>query len=326
LSTKGTRLSEYSTYYDILQLRKFPRTEWRDVIREFQYIQRSIITSFIKVDDIVIPQQWLDARKKQGVVLSGGVRRLKLKGEIVGKELKALERDVAGKFSKQVSTIYDLAKIHQQERLMVYGRAESGETMDRLFSVVNSSKIGFIVFSEREMKNLEQIKLHNWMPIETFMKGENKPFKRIITAHLINNLIYANRATFEKSHNLRTISSSFENKLEELCSYKTKNYINGNDKIYEAMLEVAEANQLFDMEIYSTYVGVKKIFEKLPFINILMKQFSSYGKNDEMQDILADMFKYYKHRIDWKRYGITIQEKVSEEVLTDENIEDLCIN
>ncbi len=326
LDTKGTRLSEYSTYYDILQLRKFPRNEWRDVIKEFQYIQKSIIDSFINVDDIVIPQQWLDARKKQGVVLSGGVRRLKLKGEIVGKELKALERDVAGKYSKQVSTIYDLAKIHQQERLMVYGRAESGETMDRLFSIVNSSKIGFIVFSEREMKNLEQIKLHNWMPIETFMKGENKPFKRIITAHLINNLIYANRATFEKSHNLKTISSSFENKLEELCSYKTKNHINGNDKIYEAMLEVAEANQLFDMEIYSTYVGVKKIFEKLPFINILMKQFSSYGKNDEMQDILADMFKYYKHRIDWKRYGITIQEKVSEEVLTDENIDDLCIN
>jgi hypothetical protein len=326
LDTKGTRFSEYSTYYDILQLKKFPKSEWRNVIREFQYIQRSIISSFIKVDDIVIPQEWLDARKKTSVAISGGARRLKLKGEIVGKELKPLERDVQGKYSKQVSTIYDLAKIHREERLMVYGRAESGETMDKLFSVVNSKKVGFIIFSEREMKNFDQINIHNWMPIETFMKGENKPFKRIVTAHLINKLIYANRATFEKSHNLKTISSSLTNKLEELYLYRSRNYISGNENIFEAMLEVAEANKLFDTEIYSTYVEIKNILEKLPFINVLFKQFSSYGNNTEMQDIMVDMFKYYKHRIDWKRYGITIQEKVSEEILTDETIEDLCIN
>ena len=176
------------------------------------------------------------------------------------------------------------------------------------------------------MKNFDQINIHNWMPIETFMKGENKPFKRIVTAHLINKLICANRATFEKSYNLKTISSSLTNKLEELSLYKSRNYIYGNENIFEAMLEVAEANKLFDTEIYSTYVEVKNILEKLPFINVLFRQFSSYGNNTEMQDIMVDMFKYYKHRIDWKRYGITIQEKVSEEILTDETIEDLCIN
>jgi hypothetical protein len=326
LDTKGTRLSEYCTYYDILQLRKFPKNQWRDVIREFQYIQRSITSSFINIDDIVIPQEWLDARKKVNIAISGGARRLKLKGEIVGKELKPLERDVQGKYSKQVSTIYDLAKMHQEERLMVYGKAEYGETMDRLFSLVKPNKVGFIIFSERELKNLAQINIHNWMPIETFMKGENKPFKRIITAHLISNLIQSNRATFEKSHNLNTISKSLADKLSELSLYKSRNHLHGSDKLFEAMLEVAEANKLFDTEIYSTYLEVKNILQRLPFINILLKQFSSYGNNSEMQDVLADMFKYYKYRIDWERYGVTIQEKVSEEVLTEEDIEDLCID
>ncbi len=326
LDTKGTRLSEYCTYYDILQLRKFPKNQWRDVIREFQYIQRSITSSFINIDDIVIPQEWLDARKKVNLTISGGARRLKLKGEIVGKELKPLERDVQGKYSKQVSTIYDLAKMHQEERLMVYGKAEYGETMDRLFSLVDFKKVGFIIFSERELKNLAQINIHNWMPIETFMKGENKPFKRIITAHLISNLIQSNRATFEKSHNLNTISKSLADKLSELSLYKSRNHLHGSDKLFEAMLEVAEANKLFDTEIYSTYLEVKNILQRLPFINILLKQFSSYGNNSEMQDVLADMFKYYKYRIDWERYGVTIQEKVSEEVLTEEDIEDLCID
>jgi hypothetical protein len=186
--------------------------------------------------------------------------------------------------------------------------------------------VGFIVFSERELKNLDQINIHNWMPIETFMKGENKPFKRIITAHLISNLIQSNRATFEKSHNLNTISKSLADKLSELSLYKSRNHLHGSDKLFEAMLEVAEANKLFDTEIYSTYLEVKNILQRLPFINILLKQFSSYGNNSEMQDVLADMFKYYKYRIDWERYGVTIQEKVSEEVLTEEDIEDLCID
>ena len=326
-STVGTRVSEYSTYYDILQLRKFPKNQWREVIKEFKYIVSSTVSNFIKIDDIVIPQAWIDSRKKTKVtVLSNSKRRLKLKGEIVGKELKGLERDVQGKNSKQVSTIYDLEKIHQQKRLMVYGKADDANTMDKLFSVVKSTTVGFIVFSEREIKNLEQIKIHNWMSIETFMKGENKPFKRIVTAFLINKLIMLYRQSFERQEHLNGVSTTLRDKMRLLYDYRDSYFVNGNDQIFDSMIELAENNNLFDTEIYSTYLEVKNLFEKLPFINTLLAQYSRYGKNEALESIMVDMFKYYRHRIDWKKYGITIEEKVSEEALTDEMIDELCID
>jgi hypothetical protein len=86
--------------------------------------------------------------------------------------------------------------------------------------------------------------------------------------------------------------------------------MHGSDKLYKTMLEVAEADNLFDMSIYPLYLEIKTIFEKLPFINSVFSASSSYNSQDGMTDALRDLFKYYKQRIDWKHYNIRINEEV----------------
>lgn len=319
----GKRSSDYSTYYKMIELHKFPRSEWRELIKEYQHIISLIVDRFVDLDKLVIPQDFIDARKKkkEEIIVE---RRKKLEGEITGKECKPLERYVHGKNSKLVPEIYDLSTMHQNKYISVYGKIDDAPLMDKLFSVFNINKVRFIVFSEREIKNLEEIKLHNWIEIKEFMKGESKSFKRIVTAYLIRNLMQQNQYVFSRKETLNEISTDMFDKISTLSSYSNNWWIGGDEGIYKAMLEVANANNLFDETIYHLYKEMKYILEKLKFLNPLLGTMSGYKrKNDEeIVDAICDLFKYYKHKLNTDKYKIVINDSPVEE-LSEEKVEEL---
>jgi hypothetical protein len=151
---KLNRASDYNTYISLLELSSYPKSQWRQVIKEFQTILSGITSKFINLDAIEIPQDWIDGRKKQRITVSGNnvassaPRRIKLKGEIVGKKAEKLERYVDGKNCKWVSTTYKLENIHSMGSLVVYGGASDVEKMDALYKLVDGhnmqTKITFI--------------------------------------------------------------------------------------------------------------------------------------------------------------------------------------
>ena len=95
------------------------------------------------------------------------------------------------------------------------------------------------------MKVIENVNIHNLMPYSEFMKGENKPFKRIITAYLIREMISENEATFTRIDKVRRLSRSLAEKLDLLLDYRDKQYQSGSSSLYKILLEVAESHNLF---------------------------------------------------------------------------------
>jgi Histidine kinase-, DNA gyrase B-, and HSP90-like ATPase len=327
------RTTNYKTYVTLLELKKHPKSEWRDRIKEYQHIVSLLTNNFINLDEMVIPDIWIKNNTRAKAVITGttggGVRRVKLAGEIVGKEGTPLERYVDGKNCKWVSTTYKLEEIHRMKHLVIYGGDADVAKMDKLFSIVAfnrmKTKIKFIQFSERELKNLEKIDIHNWVKLETFMEGKNKPFKRLVTAYLIHQLMKKNEDVFEKKQQLKDISDDLYLKLDLLEEYKGKHFCYANEDIYSAMLEIANANNLFDGEIYPMYKEIKTLTEKLTFLQPLCDKLSYYrNEKDPILDAITDLFKYYRTRIDWKNYNIKLtEEKLLEKELTEENVEEL---
>ena len=331
---KENSSTNYDTYMDLLGLRRIQRHLWRAAIKEFQSIVGMYIDCLTKVDDIQVPQDWIDSKKKAKIIISGGTigpkaRRVKLKGEIVVKLATVLERYVQDKNCKWVPTTYNLESLHKAPHLTIYASQSEADTklMDGLFNIVNSlrkTKIKFVAVSERELKNLEKFELHNWMKLETFMEGKNKPFKRIITAYLIKGLMYKYSDTFQKSERLKPLSEDLANKIDLLEEYKNNHYINSSDKMYSAMLAVAEENNLFDGEIYPIYREVKAFLDRYTFVETILDTCSYYQKeNDPMINVLRDMLKYHRRRIDWKNYNIKLNDDVVTKELTEETVEDL---
>ena len=318
------------TYYHMLGLKNFPKAQWRDVIAEYQHIMSLITANFIDLDALQVPQYFIDSRKKVKISVTGignGGRRQKLKGEITGKVGDELQKWSDGRCCKFVPTTYKLENLENEKNLKVYTHHDDYMKLDALFGVMQKQKMQVVTFSQRELTIVKDSKIHNLISLEEFMEGKNKPFKRMATAYLIKKMIGKYRPTFEKSRQVGYTSTSLMKRLDALSKYASDNYYlpgysggSGPAKDFlESMLVIAEENKLFDMTIYPEVLELEEIFEKLSFLNPFMTGVTYYDDKNPLINVLSDLFKYYRYRVDLKFYHLSL----NEEVLTEETIDQL---
>jgi hypothetical protein len=161
------------------------------------------------------------------------------------------------------------------------------------------------------------------------MEGINKPFKRIVTAHLIGKLIDQYKPVFNKRDHMAKISQDLFDKIETLYQYENAHnpgYMSGDTEniIFTTLLEVAEPNNLFDGEIYPIYQEVKAVLDKFPFIRSVFDVMKSWGSDDPLQQVVVDLLKYNKHKVNVHRYTVKLTEdQPLEEELTEDTIDEL---
>ncbi len=313
---------DIKTYYHLLNLKNLPRKQWRQAIKEYQYIMSMIEENFIDLDALVVPQAFIDSKKKARVAKANiaGAKRLKLQGEIVCKKGVELMRWNDGRKCKFVSQIYKLEDLHKSKEIKVYGKHEDFLKLDALYGVMQKQKMEVITFSDRELKVVEQLEIHNLMSYDKFMEGKNAPFKRIITSMLINDMMSNYRHIFDRVDQIGYVSLDLAKKIRAVMEYKRRNYHDSDGSLKVAMLAVAQEHNLFDQNIYPEYLELLDVFNKLTFLNPLCGRFGYCNQEDPMVGVMTDLFKYYKHRVDLKHYNI----RINEEVLTEETIDQLA--
>lgn len=295
------------SYYSILGLERVPRSEWRETIKEFQYLQSLLFKNFVDLDKLDIPQEWLAARRKKPIVAvtsTGKVlyRKPKLKGEIIYKKAVDLERYCRGNNCKFESETCKLEEICKQPFLMIYAGHNDASKMDQLYGILDKKKVKIITLSDREMKLVKDADIHNLISYEDFMKGNNKVFQRAVSAFLIDGLIKTYERVFARRYLFDPVSARFCEQLHKLFNYKEKYmFTNGLSDVYKEMLEVAEKGNLYDTMIHDVYLQVKDTFEKFNFIKLVFRNIS-WRNEDDMSIILTNLCKYHKFRMDYKNY------------------------
>ena len=315
----------YDNYYDILNLENVPRDLWRTYIKEFQLIISKLLEYANDYTNVTIDQQWIDSKKKPKVkitVAKDGVvdgKRVKAQGEVICKQATNLIRYVDGRNCKFESKTLKIEEFSKHKGLIIYTSHDEYLKLDALYNILNKHNVKLITFSSRELNIIDKLEIHNLIPYTKFMEGKNKLFRRIVTAYLIDKLMEKNMHTFNHSNSFQNLSNSLYTKLNDLQRYKRVNMDSTASKnIYDAMLEVATEQNLFDFSIYDTYMDIKNLLEKYTFINTICKKML-YNDND-MIDVLRDLFKYNKQRIDYTNYNIKLNEEVNEE-LVEEHLE-----
>jgi hypothetical protein len=309
------------TYYHLLKLHMFPKEQWRDAIKEYQHIMSLIESNFIDLDKFEVPQEFIDSKKKAKIanISTGSNKRLKLQGEIVCKKGVDLMRYNEGRQCKFDSQLYKLEDLEKAKHLKVYAHHDDYLKLDALYGVMQKQKMEVITFSTRELKIVEQLDIHNLISYDKFMEGKTAPFKRIITSMLITDMISKYRNIFDRVDQIGFVSTDLANKLKALNDYRRVNYYNNDPDLKEAMLAVAQEHNLFDQNIYPEYLEMLDIFNKLSFLNPLCSRLGYFNAEDPVVNVIIDLFKYYKHRMDLKHYNI----RINDEILTEETIENL---
>lgn len=307
----------YDSYYTILGLHSIPKKEWRERIKEWQYLVSLAVSKFIDVDKIDIPQSWFDSRKKKRVEImeKNGTkeRRKKLTGEITGKVGKPLERFVSGKECKFVSEVFQMKDAYKDKVFTIYGSDENEPLFQKLYTILVKKDIRLVILSERELKNMKDIQLHNWMEIGKFMTGKHRIFRRAVTAYLIYKLQKDFEQVFNKYYLLKEISTPLWEKMTKLQEYNKKYYTRGDDALYATMLSVADEYKLYDTSIYNVYKEVEFILNRLSFIEPMFSKLY-YETEKKYIKAIRDLFKYYKQRVDWQHYKLVVNEESIEVV------------
>jgi hypothetical protein len=320
----------YDNYTNLLELYKYPKATWRARIKEFQEIIIELTHKFENADTINVPQVWLDARKKKRVsTTNGGTKRVKLQGEINCRMAEDLQRFVSNKNSKLVPNVLKVENIESTKQLNVYGKVKDEVLIDQLYSISANQKIKYFVLSEREHKVAETLDFHNFISIDKFMEGKNKPVKRLVTGHLIHELINKYYNVFQKVNIMQTVSKDLFEHLEMLKAYDKKNYSSiGDGSVYPNLVAIAEEHNLFDETIYTEYKAVKELLDNFNFIDTVMGlitvNYNTTLKPNQLQ-ILVDLFKYNRIRIDYTNYKLVLNEDIIEPI-TEETIEQLTLN
>lgn len=313
---------DINTYYHLLGLKNYDKSKWRDVIKEYQTILDMLYSSFKNLDELEVPQDFIDSRKKQKLVISstGAVstgRRIKLEGEITGKRAEDLLKFNSGRNCKFVPTIYKLEDIEKSKNLKVYAHHDDFLKIDALYGIIGKQKIELITFSQRELNLLKDVKMHNLITLEEFMEGNTSPFKRMVTAYYIKNIKETFRNVFERRVQIGYVCTDLQLKLEKIDKYFSINYSriicaggeSNSQELLNEMLLIAEENNLFDMNIYPEAVELNDILTKLAFLNPLCNRMLYHNEEDGMVGVMIDLFKYYKYKINLKHYNL-IEETV----------------
>ena len=290
------------SYHTLLNLHQHPKSEWRTRIKEFQSIKESFEKNIKDLDKLEIPKTWLDNRKAQRVTIRAKKNgHQKLEGEISCKRAEPLERYVDGKDCKFTPFSLNLKKIQQTNMFYIYGAHDDNIKLDKLYNPLRKHKCMLITFSERELKRINELDVHNLISYDNFMKGNTKLFKRLVTSYLINELETNNRSIFNKFSEVANVSTYLSEKIGKIRKYSRDNYESGAGTLYKAMLEVAQEHSLFDYSVYNDYLEVKETLDKFPFLETI---YDTMRSNEATRDmVVTDLLKYNKYKVNLDKYA-----------------------
>lgn len=335
--TKDIKLKKSrSNYFEGCLLKNYPKSQWRQVIKEVQFLALSLIDTFLKCDPDTLPKEWLEERsrrvKDKREEVSKRKQREKMNGNTPVRIGRASERR-GGRDVIFETNNFDLSKMHRSPGIWIYDTYDNEDKLEEIFTVSNSKSIkGVFSISSRELKKIGSFNLHNFIKVDEFMKGNTKLFRRMVTADLIRDLVNENYNVFNKHRSsaiIKKISEDLFKDMEELLSYMKNNESNANSNAKYAILEIAKANNLFDKEIYDKYLKIKSLLEEIS-LEALLSDYKGDAYAEAITKVLVDVFKYKKIKVNLEHYSnsntITAaveeeKEEEEEEILEEELLE-----
>lgn len=314
---RNTSLSspDMSCYFDLLKLYNYPKAQWRAIITEFQSCVKKITDEFIDLDAIEVPEAWIiadKAKNKKPKPKAAKDGTVKEKGDVNCKIAESPER-YTGTNAKFTPIILSGKTLHMRKSLTVYGKEADRPLLDYLFGMFKGH-VNLVIMSDREIKVLEMYNLHNFMSLETFLKGDNKPFRRVATARLIKKMMGVYDATFNAKPGMREVLPEFTKEVDTLVKFKK---VYHNDYVTSTRCDVldidkfAAENNKYDVHMYPLLLKVDKFVTKFPFLETIAYHMKTYPgvSTDPMISVLKDMCRYKNARMGKANYNITSEVK-----------------
>ncbi len=287
---------KYQNYHDyayLLSLGDSKKSDWRQIIKEFQGIEANIMKMFPLAESNMPTEAWLQKRKENR---AKGTRTEVKDIEINPKWASVASRgDFYAKFD--FGGTMKISGIQQRLKgLVVYGKEEDKEKLSELLRSTRH-KCRICLLAERDVKRIQDIK--SFIHIDKFMEGDIKAFKRLATRLLAEKLVSNNTTIFNSPSFFGKLQKSLGEDLSAIVTYKgTTSYTHSDfDK---TILAIAKKHDYWDQSIYPAIQRVEKLLPKYDFV-LLFGPYLSFG--DKHLPLFRDVLKYRKVRLNAENYA-----------------------
>lgn len=259
---------DHDAYRRLLNLKNYPKSEWRDRITELQDFEKILVDTYTeKMSQIEIPEEWLTARR-EARKLFYKEKRKKEKDSFVIKTVQASNRsDWGGNYTSQD---VNMTNVRSFEGLNIYDCLENKVNLASLRSTFKGQRISIHILAKCNMKKVEG--LNNFITYDEFMKGDNRPFIYYATCLKIVEIIKKSGIkdiAVEIRPNAILIDPSFSDIQSKMDIYRNAVYVGGNGAFSKSILELAENNNLFNKYmIEEANLYIEKVKE-LEFTNVI---------------------------------------------------------
>lgn len=318
--TKDKKLGSLSTIYGgehtyiyILDLHNQPRELWREIIKEYQTIEKSILDKVIKYKDLEPTPEFIAERKANRLI----GKRTQVNKESINPKWGMNNSYVVTFISQGVMLVRDL---HKTKGLVVYGEEEDKLKLQKLHSIKG---LKAVMLPARDVKRLEKQNIHNWIKLDKFMEGNNQLFKRTATSFLIEKLTITERRIFRLKDSIKDLSQDFGNKLEIIENYyKANENKHVNSELKEEIIKVAKEHNLFDTNIYDIY---KEVSEKIGIFDFLhafqiLSGYQADSLSTLQETISVEILKGRGFKLNAKHYKQPVEEAVQDTELIEATI------
>lgn len=282
-----------TTYFYTLSLDTIPQPEWKNKIKELNYVENQFKKDFIYELDVENSQgfkDWLEKRKKERVykVSDSNYKVLDKKEDEV--TIAFGRNSYAGKKITFEKETFKVSKLNQNPYLTIY--FEDKDRATQYYELIGK-KYKIALIGKREQLKIKNI--HNFMTEQEFQKS--KTFKRIVTSIIFDELIETYRSIYSRSSLdiIQNLIKPLEEDINILQDYTSKNGKTIRDnELLDSMIAIAKEYNLYDYQFMDVYNRCKESLDKYKFLNYIQKPDRWNEENVKEINSIITQFLYHQ--------------------------------
>lgn len=319
---------EDNCLHTLLRLKEYPRSEWRQVIKDWLFIVEYFTKKVTKEEDIVIPQSWVDANKV--------VRTLtkKLEGEVNFKFARDAEKSINGSCVFD-SSVTKLKSPTIKSKLIIYGNEENKEKLSDAFALNNNKNTKIALLGKNDYKKIKELNHYNFMDIKDVESTHNKVIINYVTAWKVSQFVKNYTEVFNFKDSLQGVCTPIYNDLVQLQLFLDSNRLISNN-LLTACVELCDEKGWKDHTIDAIMTRLSKDIDKINILHLFGSTSSYYNSNNLKTGalpVIKELFIARKVKMDYQNYvapPILVKDEVKvedepapelEEDLIDSNIQ-----
>jgi hypothetical protein len=284
-----------TTYFYTLDLDNVPQHEWKNKIKELNYVENSLKENFIYELDIENSQgfkDWSEKKKKERVYEK---TTSKSNHKVLNKQEDEVTLGIGRKrsigqgvtFEKETFKIKELFKT---PKLSIY--FENKERAAQYFDLIGR-KYRILLVGKREALKIKNI--HNFMTEQEFQKS--KVFKRIVTSIMFDELVQTYKEIYnrESLNIIQELLKPLQADIEILELYTANNGKTIRDnELLNSMKAIAKEYNLYDYQFMDVYNRCKESLDKYKFLNYIQKPDRWNEENVKEVNSIITQFLYHQ--------------------------------